>query len=81
MMSRKQQRSTEFIRWKFPSAGWHKLNSDGASKGNSGLSGWGGIVREERGFLMYGFALNIGICSAYNAEFWGFLRGLKLLGT
>ncbi|KAL0287128.1 UNVERIFIED_CONTAM: hypothetical protein Sradi_7130200 [Sesamum radiatum] len=29
--------------------GWYKLNTDGASKGNPGISGAGGILRDQLG--------------------------------
>lgn len=33
------------IRWEKPRQNWHKLNTDGASLGNPGISGGGGVIR------------------------------------
>ena len=51
------------VRWEKPRVGWVKLNTDGASKGNPGLAGCGGVVRNEDGRWIAGFARCIG---------WGF---------
>ena len=37
------------IRWEKPSNGWRKLNVDGASMGNLGKAGGGGLLRDEEG--------------------------------
>ena len=36
--------------------GWFKLNSDGASYGNPGKAGGGGIIRDCNGLWIKGFA-------------------------
>jgi len=33
--------------WKPPPHGFLKVNIDGASKGNPGLAGFGGVIRDE----------------------------------
>ncbi|MCI01156.1 putative ribonuclease H protein, partial [Trifolium medium] len=43
----------------------------GASKGIDGLSGCGGLVRDENGRWVAGFTRNLGTTSAYMAELWG----------
>jgi hypothetical protein len=35
--------------------GWYSLSTDGAVKGIDGLTGCGGLVREENGFWVRGF--------------------------
>ena len=52
------------IGWRFPPSGWHKLNSDGASKGNPGAAGYGGLIRNCSGNWMIGYATPVDICNA-----------------
>lgn len=56
------------IKWMAPPPGWFTLNTDGASKGSPGLAGGGGVLRDDRGAFIRGFAANLGVCSAYKAE-------------
>ncbi|PKI70141.1 hypothetical protein CRG98_009473 [Punica granatum] len=56
------------IRWERPPAGWLKLNSDGATRGNPGLAGAGGIIQDEHGNWISGFKHNIGIVSLTTTE-------------
>ena len=58
------------IQWKRPSHGWVKLNTYGSSLGNPGPAGGGGVIRDEEGAWIVGFARNIGITSCYLAELW-----------
>lgn len=71
-------REMRMVSWKYPQAGWLKINTDGASKGNPGLASSGGVIRDESGNWCVGFSLNIGICSAPLAELWGVYYGLYL---
>lgn len=50
----------------------------GASKGNPGLAGAGGIIRGSRGELLELFSLDRGACSCTKAEILGVFRGLLL---
>ncbi|KAL4338011.1 hypothetical protein AHAS_Ahas12G0167500 [Arachis hypogaea] len=34
-----------------------------------------GLIRDEQGRRVAGFTMNIGICTAFQAEMWGFYRG------
>ncbi|CAA7051324.1 unnamed protein product [Microthlaspi erraticum] len=52
------------------------MNTDGASRGNPGLASAGGVLRDENGMWICGFALKLGICSAPLAELWGIYYGL-----
>jgi len=70
--------SESLIQWFPPPEGWVKLNVDGASKGNPGLAGAGGLLRGQYGNWIRGFALNLGICSSVKAELLALLHGLKL---
>ncbi|CAA7034666.1 unnamed protein product [Microthlaspi erraticum] len=66
------------VGWKAPVAGWMRLNTDGASRGNPGLASAGGVIRDVLGKWICGFSLNIGLCSAPLAELWGVYYGLVM---
>ena len=46
-----------------------KLNSDGASLGNPGRAGDGGLIRDHRGARIRGYTYNIGFTTSVIAEF------------
>ena len=71
-------RRETLIHWQSPPAGWKVLNTDGASKGNPGTAGGGGVIRGDRGEWICGFGEAMGICSSMKAEIKAVLRGLKL---
>ena len=54
------------------------LNVDGYSKGNPGMAGAGGIIRDHMGTWVGGFARNIGYCSSITAKLWAIYVGLHL---
>jgi len=66
------------IQWTPPPERWYKLNVDGASKGNPGAAGAGGIIRDQFGNWITGFTLNLGYCTSVKAELAALLQGLKL---
>ena len=66
------------IQWTPPPEGWCKLNVDGASKGNPGAAGAGGLLRDQSGNWITGFALNLGYCTSVKAELAALLKGLEL---
>ena len=66
------------IGWDIPPKGWYKINSDGAMKTSSGILSAGGLLRDDQGRWMAGFAVNLGRCSALVAEIWGALYALQL---
>lgn len=53
--------------------------SDGASKGNPGKAGAGGIVKNVEGISTYNFAWGLGINSSIQVEALVLFQGLKLL--
>ncbi|WCJ36333.1 Polynucleotidyl transferase ribonuclease H-like superfamily protein [Euphorbia peplus] len=71
-------REERMVKWIPPDDGWIKINTDGASKGNPGLASAGGVLRGASGAWFGGFAVNLGICTAFLAELWGLFFGLKL---
>lgn len=56
------------IRWRVLPPGWVKINTDGASKGNPGDAGCGGVIPGDDGGWLVGFMHHIGCCSALVAE-------------
>nr|POE99931.1 putative ribonuclease h protein [Quercus suber] len=58
---------TRWINWEKPDLNWFKLNIDGSSIGNPGKAG-GGIIRNQHGNWVRGFARSIGIASSVVAE-------------
>lgn len=78
MPTRKRQRVEKFIRWDFPKEGWVCLDTDGASKGNPGLAGAGGMIWGYMGELYKVFASNYGNGSCMKAELFGEIRGFAI---
>ena len=58
----KMQRSMVVVtvRWNKPPHGWFKLNTDGASMGNPGKAGRGGLTRDSSGNWVKGFSRSLG---------------------
>lgn len=54
-----------------------KLNSDGASKGNPGPAGGGGVFRDDSGAFVRAYTFKCGYCSALKAELNAVLYGLQ----
>ena len=67
------------VGWKPPSAGIFKLNTDGASRGNPGKSGAGGLIRNHEGRWVAGFCHNIGTTNSLEAELIAIRDGLELV--
>ena len=66
------------IRWEKPNTGWKKLNTDGSSVDSLGLAGGGGVVRDENGNWVLGYARNFGPVNSCIAELWSLRDGLIL---
>lgn len=62
--------------FRFPGDSRIKLSFDGASKGNPGQAGWGGIFRDCRGISRWVYAEWGGDMSNNEAELWGVYHGL-----
>lgn len=54
-----------------------KLNVDGASKGNPGLAGGGGLIRDHHGSLVLAYSHFYGPCHSLVAEARAMLDGLR----
>ena len=55
------------IQWKSPPDMWVKLNLDGASRGNPGPAGCGGVFRGPLGKWLAGFSINLRVCTLVKA--------------
>jgi ribonuclease HI len=60
-----------------PQVGYHKINFDGASKGNPGPTGYGAVIRNSKGDILHLSAGNLGHNTNNVMEIWGFLKGLQ----
>ena len=65
-------------RWLLPPDGWSKANFDGASKGNPGPSGCGGVIRNSFGEGIATFASPLGTQTNHLAEARAAIRVVKL---
>ncbi|KAE8714163.1 LRR receptor-like serine/threonine-protein kinase EFR-like [Hibiscus syriacus] len=64
-----------------PTAGAVKPNIDGAVDLRTAEAKAGGLIRDCNGQWLGGFHRNMGLCSAFQAELWVLLDGLKLAWT
>ncbi|GAA0142857.1 hypothetical protein LIER_42739 [Lithospermum erythrorhizon] len=67
------------VKWTKPPDGHFKLNTDGASKGNSGESGCGGILRDKEGSIIMAFGVYLGRETSIVAEMKAIQEGLHKL--
>ena len=58
------------VRWKLPSLGWFKLNTDGSAMGYPGPAGGDGLICDDHGRWVKGFLRRIGKVSSLEAELW-----------
>ncbi|KAL4369713.1 hypothetical protein GQ457_05G033720 [Hibiscus cannabinus] len=56
--------------WSVPRQGWIKANADGASALGSCKAAAGGVLRDENGAWIFGFARKLRVCSSLIAEIW-----------
>ena len=66
------------VRWLNPPSNWFKLNSDGSSRGNLGLAGGGGLIHNDKGEWVKGYAQAISITTSVAAELWPLQDGIHL---
>ena len=55
-----------------------KLNTDGASSGSLGLVGGRGVIRDEEGNWVIGYARRIGLANSFITKLWALRDGLFL---
>ena len=66
------------IRWETKETGRYTLNTDGCAKGNPGIGGGGGILRDSTGLPMIGFSAYLGETTCLRAEACALLIGLQI---
>ncbi|KAH9309990.1 hypothetical protein KI387_037901, partial [Taxus chinensis] len=66
------------VQWIKPPNAWHKLNFDGASKGNLGDSGGGGVIKYHRGCFVATFSGKMGRRTNHYSEALAALWGIRL---
>ena len=64
--------------WIKPPVGWLKLNTDGSAVGNHEIASGGGLIRNENGDWVMGFARSLGQTSRIMAELWALKDGLTI---
>ncbi|KAF7822494.1 ribonuclease H [Senna tora] len=64
--------------WRKPMVGWIKVNSDGAVCRSSRRAACGGLIRDNFGNWIKGYAVNLGHASVLSAELWGIVHGLSI---
>ena len=70
--------SVHFVMWAPPQLGHLKLNVDGASRGNPGQAGGGGLLRDHRGRIIFAFSLFYDVQTNTAAEAMAIRDGLLL---
>ena len=73
-----KDRHVKQVQWSRPVEGWLKLNTDGSVISTSGLSRCGGLLRDNTGQWIVGFAKSISVSSSIAAELWALMEGLSL---
>eukprot|EP00253_Pinus_taeda_P035656 PITA_35656 len=71
--------SSQTHNWHLPPEACFKLNFDGASRGNPGIAGIGGVIRNHKGDITHIFCRSMGECTNNEAEFVALEQGLRVL--
>lgn len=66
------------VSWRLPQRGTIKWNTDGASKGNPGHAGIGGLLHDEKGKRLCSFSSYIGVAGASKAEFTALVKAVEI---
>lgn len=74
-----QSPQSESNSWNYPPVGWLKLNFDGASRGNPGMAGIGGIIRNHKGDILHIYCKALGEGTNNEMEFAALEQGLRIL--
>lgn len=78
-MNRQQEMSITLSIWKRPPSGFLKLNFDGASRGNPGMAGIGGIIRNNAREIQHIYNRALGEETNNEMEFAAMEHGLIIL--
>eukprot|EP00253_Pinus_taeda_P030811 PITA_30811 len=65
--------------WHPPPQGFLKCNIDGASRGNPGIAGFGEVLRDENGYILFIFHCHFGIATNNMAELMALEQCLEIL--
>lgn len=65
--------------WQPPPHGFLKINIDRASKGNSGMVGFGGVIRDEQGCIKDTFHSHLGTATKNMVELMALEQCLEIL--
>ncbi|XP_071929043.1 uncharacterized protein [Coffea arabica] len=71
----------KLVRWEAKESDRFILNTDGCSKGNPGVSGGGGVLRDSNGIPLIGFSAYLGETTSLCAEVRALLIGLQTCGS
>lgn len=69
---------TKEVKWIRPASGWVKLNTDRSYTAANGLSGCGGLIRDNNEQWITGFAKSINASSSIATELWALRDGLSI---
>ena len=78
MYAASNKEARENCKWTPPPPGWHKLNFDGAARGNPGIAGVGCILNDENGKWVAKLAVPLPPTSNNVVEFEALEKGLQL---
>ena len=76
LVNRQKRMIIQSVKWVSPQGGY-KLNSNGCSLGNPGLSGGGGLVRDCLGNFVFGYSEHFGTMTSLHAELRALLVGVR----
>lgn len=74
----KQPKSFFKVRRAPPHFEWTKLNTGGSVRDDSEHASYGGLLRDDNGVFLAGFACNLDSCTIMYVELFGILHGLQL---
>ena len=77
-MSCGPSKDRKVVGWCPPPSGWIKFNVDGAAKGKPGPAGIGGVLRNDKGEVLFMFSKNVGIKESNEAEVLAILEALRV---
>ncbi|XP_071922581.1 uncharacterized protein [Coffea arabica] len=80
LLALRRRMSILLVRWMAPTVGC-KLNSDGCTRGNPGVNGGGGVVRDSEGQVIVGYSCFFGSLTSLHAELKAMAFGVQLCVT